>query len=134
SSRKASPSPSRARCNSSDVTAPPSPHVSRSLSVSRYRHRPAPELGGRAPPNFAPPRCRHRRTRQSKEALAMSSSELAGTTALVTGATRGFGRAITVALHGAGAEVVAVARTAAALDGLRSDLGPTLTVVAADAA
>ena len=64
----------------------------------------------------------------------MSSSELAGTTALVTGATRGFGRAITVALHGAGAEVVAVARTAAALDGLRSDLGPTLTVVAADAA
>ena len=64
----------------------------------------------------------------------MSSSELTGTTALVTGATRGFGRAITVALHGAGAEVVAVARTAAALDGLRSDLGPALTVVAADAA
>ncbi|HEY4410313.1 MAG TPA: SDR family oxidoreductase [Acidimicrobiia bacterium] len=64
----------------------------------------------------------------------MSSSELSGTTAVVTGATRGFGRSITVALHGAGAEVVAVARNAEQLGRLRSELGPSLTVVAADAA
>jgi len=37
----------------------------------------------------------------------MAGSELSGTTALVTGASRGFGRAITVALHEAGADVVA---------------------------
>jgi NAD(P)-dependent dehydrogenase (short-subunit alcohol dehydrogenase family) len=49
--------------------------------------------------------------------------ELSGTTALVTGATRGFGRAITVALHGAGADVVAVARNAEQLARSRSDLG-----------
>jgi NAD(P)-dependent dehydrogenase (short-subunit alcohol dehydrogenase family) len=60
--------------------------------------------------------------------------ELSGTTALVTGATRGFGRAITVALHGAGADVVAVARNAEQLDRLRSDLGGSLVTVAADAA
>ena len=64
----------------------------------------------------------------------MAGSELSGTTALVTGASRGFGRAITVALHEAGADVVAVARNAEQLDRLRSELGPALTVVAADAA
>lgn len=64
----------------------------------------------------------------------MAGSELSGTTALVTGASRGFGRAITVALHEAGADVVAVARNAEPLGRLRSELGPSLTVVAADAA
>jgi NAD(P)-dependent dehydrogenase (short-subunit alcohol dehydrogenase family) len=64
----------------------------------------------------------------------MASSELSGTTALVTGASRGFGRAIAVALHGAGADVVAVARGAEQLGQLRSELGGSLTVVAADAA
>jgi NAD(P)-dependent dehydrogenase (short-subunit alcohol dehydrogenase family) len=42
----------------------------------------------------------------------MARQELTGTTALVTGASRGFGRAIAVALHDAGANVVAVARNA----------------------
>lgn len=64
----------------------------------------------------------------------MGSSELTGTTALVTGATRGFGRGIAVALHGAGANVVAVARNAERLAELRSELGDSLTTVAADAA
>jgi len=64
----------------------------------------------------------------------MTTSDLQGTTALVTGASRGFGRGIAVALHGAGAHVVAVARSAEQLDQLRSELGGSLTAVAADAA
>ena len=47
---------------------------------------------------------------------------------IVTGASRGFGRAIAVALHGAGAHVVGVARDGARLAGLRAQL------VTADAA
>jgi NAD(P)-dependent dehydrogenase (short-subunit alcohol dehydrogenase family) len=62
------------------------------------------------------------------------SDALAGTTALVTGASRGFGRAITTALSAAGAHVVGVARSSAQLDELRDELGDTFTPVAADAA
>jgi NAD(P)-dependent dehydrogenase (short-subunit alcohol dehydrogenase family) len=58
----------------------------------------------------------------------------AGTTAIVTGASRGFGRAIAVALAGAGAHVVGVARSSAQLDQLRDELGDTFSPVAADAA
>lgn len=64
----------------------------------------------------------------------MAWTELSGTTAVVTGATRGFGRSTAVALHEAGADVVAVARNAEQLSRLRSALGGSLTVVAADAA
>ena len=64
----------------------------------------------------------------------MASQELTGTTALVTGASRGFGRAVTVALHEAGADVVAVARNAEQLGELRDELGGSLTTVTADAA
>ena len=64
----------------------------------------------------------------------MATSELSGTTALVTGASRGFGRAITVALHDAGADVVALSRNAERLAELQSQLGGSLTTVAADAA
>ena len=64
----------------------------------------------------------------------MAWTELSGTTALVTGATRGFGRSIAVALHDAGADVVAVARNAEQLGQLRSELGASLTVVTADVA
>jgi NAD(P)-dependent dehydrogenase (short-subunit alcohol dehydrogenase family) len=64
----------------------------------------------------------------------MTGSELNGTTALVTGATRGFGRAIAFALHDAGANVVAVARDADRLGQLRAELGGRLATVAADAA
>src|SRR5262249_42480674 len=59
---------------------------------------------------------------------------LAGTTAIVTGASRGFGRAIATALSAAGAEVVGVARTGALLDEVRSELGDSFIPVVADAA
>jgi NAD(P)-dependent dehydrogenase (short-subunit alcohol dehydrogenase family) len=64
----------------------------------------------------------------------MSAADLRCTTALVTGASRGFGRAIAVAFHAAGADVVAVARNAEPLGQLRAELGGSLRVVAADAA
>jgi len=64
----------------------------------------------------------------------MNAAELHGTTALVTGASRGFGRAIAGAFHAAGANVVAVARNAEQLGQLRAELGGSLRVVAADAA
>jgi NAD(P)-dependent dehydrogenase (short-subunit alcohol dehydrogenase family) len=62
----------------------------------------------------------------------MASSDITGTTALVTGASRGFGRATAVALHDAGADVVAVARDADLLSTLRRELGGSLATVAAD--
>src|SRR5207245_2126913 len=64
----------------------------------------------------------------------VASQELTGTTALVTGASSGFGRATTVALLAAGANVVAVARNAQRLDELRDELGGSLTTVTADVA
>ena len=64
----------------------------------------------------------------------MPSSNLSGTTTLVTGATRGFGRAIAVAFHNAGADVVAVARNREQLGQLRAELGGSLVIVAADVA
>jgi NAD(P)-dependent dehydrogenase (short-subunit alcohol dehydrogenase family) len=63
----------------------------------------------------------------------MTSSNLRGTTALVTGASRGFGRATAVALLEAGANVVAVARNAAQLAELQAERGEALITVAADA-
>src|SRR5580658_4803839 len=62
------------------------------------------------------------------------TTELEGRTALVTGASRGFGRAIAVALGAAGAHVVGVARDPAPLEDLRAELGGSFTPVAADAA
>jgi NAD(P)-dependent dehydrogenase (short-subunit alcohol dehydrogenase family) len=59
---------------------------------------------------------------------------LAGTTAIVTGASRGFGRAIATALTQAGAQVVGVARTAVLLDEARAHLGDAFIPVVADAA
>src|SRR6202044_2111581 len=56
----------------------------------------------------------------------MSTQELSGT-ALVTGASRGFGRAITIALTSRGAHVVGVARDRARLEELRAQLGDTFT-------
>jgi NAD(P)-dependent dehydrogenase (short-subunit alcohol dehydrogenase family) len=59
---------------------------------------------------------------------------LAGATAIVTGVSRGFGRAVGVALVGAGAHVVGVARGSARLDELRDGLGEMFSPVVADAA
>lgn len=64
----------------------------------------------------------------------MPAQELSGTTALVTGASRGFGRAIAIALTQHGAHVVGVARDRAQLDELHAQLGDTFTPVTADAA
>jgi len=61
-------------------------------------------------------------------------SDLSGTTALVTGASRGFGRAIAATLSQAGARVVGVARDRSRLGELRVELGDGFTPVAADAA
>lgn len=62
------------------------------------------------------------------------NQSIAGTTAIVTGAGRGFGRAVAAALTSAGARVVGVARTQAHLQLVRDELGDTFTGVAADAA
>jgi NAD(P)-dependent dehydrogenase (short-subunit alcohol dehydrogenase family) len=64
----------------------------------------------------------------------MSGNDLAGATALVTGASRGFGRGIATALSRAGAQVVGVARDRAGLEELREELGESFTAVSADAA
>jgi NAD(P)-dependent dehydrogenase (short-subunit alcohol dehydrogenase family) len=64
----------------------------------------------------------------------MSDKELAGSVALVTGASRGFGRGIATVLSAAGAQVVGVARDRAALEELRAVLGESFTAVPADAA
>src|SRR5260370_21535699 len=64
----------------------------------------------------------------------MPTHELSGTTALVTGASRGFGRAIAAALTKHGAHVVGVARDPGRLKELHAQLGGTFTPVAADAA
>jgi len=66
--------------------------------------------------------------------IKTEADELAGTTAIVTGASRGFGRAIATTLSAAGARVVGIARTSAQLDELRDELGDTFTPVTADAA
>ncbi|HEV7421294.1 MAG TPA: SDR family oxidoreductase [Mycobacterium sp.] len=59
---------------------------------------------------------------------------LAGTTAIVTGASRGFGRAVSAALLDAGVRVVGVARTGADLDDVRKTLGEGFVPVPGDAA
>ena len=63
----------------------------------------------------------------------MTHSDQSSSTALVTGASRGFGRAIASALHADGAGVVAVARNAELLASLQDELGDGLTTVVADA-
>jgi NAD(P)-dependent dehydrogenase (short-subunit alcohol dehydrogenase family) len=64
----------------------------------------------------------------------MTEHQISGATALVTGASRGFGRAIAIALAKAGAQVVGVARDRIKLAELRAELGPEFIPVAADAA
>nr|WP_042177968.1 SDR family oxidoreductase [Kibdelosporangium sp. MJ126-NF4]CEL12887.1 probable short-chain dehydrogenase [Kibdelosporangium sp. MJ126-NF4]CTQ98571.1 probable short-chain dehydrogenase [Kibdelosporangium sp. MJ126-NF4] len=61
-------------------------------------------------------------------------STITGTTAVVTGTSRGFGRRIAVALSKAGANVVGVARGRTELEELRTRLGEKFTPVVADAA
>ncbi|MBO0703288.1 MAG: SDR family oxidoreductase [Candidatus Dormibacteraeota bacterium] len=64
----------------------------------------------------------------------MTQRDLRGTTAIVTGASRGFGRATATALIGAGARVVGVARDRTRLEETRGELGDAFIPVATDAA
>ncbi len=62
------------------------------------------------------------------------TTEIAGATALVTGAGRGFGAGIAAALSKAGARVVGVARDRDQLARVRAELGDSFVPVVADAA
>jgi NAD(P)-dependent dehydrogenase (short-subunit alcohol dehydrogenase family) len=64
----------------------------------------------------------------------MTVRELSGTTAIITGASRGFGRATAVALVERGAHVVGVARSQQGLDQLRQEHGNRFEFEVADAA
>ena len=64
----------------------------------------------------------------------MTSTDITGRSAIVTGASRGFGRAIAIALSKAGAQVTGVARDPAPLADLAAELGGSFTPVRADAA
>jgi NAD(P)-dependent dehydrogenase (short-subunit alcohol dehydrogenase family) len=64
----------------------------------------------------------------------MTTQQLSATTAIVTGASRGFGRGIAAALTQADARVVGIARNGASLDEVHKQLGAAFTPVAADAA
>ena len=64
----------------------------------------------------------------------MTTQQLTGHTAVVTGASRGFGRAIAMALAHEGAQVAGVARDSGRLADLQTALGNGFTPVAADAA
>lgn len=68
------------------------------------------------------------------QSSAAHADGLTGTTAIVTGAGRGFGRAIAAALAAAGARVAGVARTRSQLEEVRAQLGDAFTPVVADAA
>jgi NADP-dependent 3-hydroxy acid dehydrogenase YdfG len=63
----------------------------------------------------------------------MAVRELSETTAIVTGASKGFGRATAIALAGRGAHVVGVARSAELLNELRDQLGDRFTPEIANA-
>ena len=63
----------------------------------------------------------------------MPTTDITGATALVTGASRGFGRGIATSLGKAGAEVVGVARDHDQLLRLREELGDSFIPVTADA-
>src|SRR5439155_25329910 len=87
-----------------------------------------------APTSLRPPRFRPTRRSPPPTDLRGGPMTLTGTTALVTGASRGFGRAIAAALHEAGADVVGVARDPERLHALHAELGGSLTTEAADVA
>jgi NAD(P)-dependent dehydrogenase (short-subunit alcohol dehydrogenase family) len=72
--------------------------------------------------------------RDGTEQTIMSAEPISGTTALVTGASRGFGRGIATALAEAGAHVIGVARDRGQLAEVHAQLGDAFTPVAADAA
>jgi NAD(P)-dependent dehydrogenase (short-subunit alcohol dehydrogenase family) len=73
------------------------------------------------------------RSAPEPEEISMSADQLSGTTALVTGASRGLGRGVATSLVQAGATVVGLARDQGRLMGVRAELGDRFVPVAADA-
>jgi NAD(P)-dependent dehydrogenase (short-subunit alcohol dehydrogenase family) len=63
----------------------------------------------------------------------MIDNELVGRTAVVTGASRGFGQGVSIALAAAGVRVIGLARSSDRLDAVASEIGDAFTPVAADA-
>src|SRR6266568_6538382 len=63
----------------------------------------------------------------------MAVEDLSGATAIVTGASRGFGHAVAGALSALGATVVGVARDHDRLDEVKAELGESFLPIAADA-
>ncbi|HEY5457107.1 MAG TPA: SDR family oxidoreductase [Acidothermaceae bacterium] len=61
-------------------------------------------------------------------------SHLSGSTAIVTGASRGFGRGVAAALVHAGVQVIGVAQDRSQLEHVQSEIGDLFTPVVADAA
>src|SRR5215475_7206863 len=100
----------------------------------RYRSRAAAKVTGefRRPPGSVV--LKGEQAHLTARSRTMPAQDLSGTTTLVTGASRGFGRGIAAAMSQAGGHVVGVARDPARLADLRSELGDTFTPVAADAA
>lgn len=66
--------------------------------------------------------------------MSTTDTAIVGATALVTGASRGFGLAIATSLSRAGARVVGVARDRERLESLRAELGESFVPEIADAA
>jgi NAD(P)-dependent dehydrogenase (short-subunit alcohol dehydrogenase family) len=64
---------------------------------------------------------------------SMIDNELVGRTALVTGASRGFGLGASIALAAAGVRVIGLARSSDRLDAVARKIGDAFTPVAADA-
>src|SRR5215469_8771499 len=64
----------------------------------------------------------------------MTALDLHGSTVVVTGASRGFGRATAIALAESGAQVVGVARHRGGLEELQRELGDALTCETGDVA
>ncbi len=78
----------------------------------------------------------HRGNRSSQPAGSdeMTAIDLNGATVVVTGASRGFGRATAVALAESGAQVVGVARHRGGLEELQRELGDALSCETGDVA
>jgi NAD(P)-dependent dehydrogenase (short-subunit alcohol dehydrogenase family) len=60
-------------------------------------------------------------------------NDLVGRTALVTGASRGFGQGVSIALAAAGVRVIGLARSSNRLDAVATEIGDAFIPVAADA-
>jgi NAD(P)-dependent dehydrogenase (short-subunit alcohol dehydrogenase family) len=102
------------------------PHPRRDPAV---QHRPRPELIGQSLLSAVSQQVVHRSHRGDE---IMSVREFSGPTAIVSGASRGFGRATAVALAAHGAHVIGVARSEAPLQELEDELGRLFTPEVAD--